>query len=499
MAYTKTPEQSTYQTVPIIFDGATTYRSGDLSIQRDINIVNFYYDRISQENKQREVALKKRPGCRATAYNLTKSLAADQLRGYFYDPSSNRMYWAVNNKVYSVAPDSGTSIRTVCTLVTSTGYVGFCEFLQTSTQKRFVLISDGTDLWVDDWAITTCTDVSDADMPTPHVPQPKALNGYVVLADASTGDLYNSENDDPTTWTAGDYITAEMSGDYITMIAQNRNYIVAFGTSSLEMFWDAGNASGSPFSRNDTGYRDVGYVTALTQIGNILYFVGQDKNRNIAVYRLDGFDLKVISNSVVERSLQNITSADNVDSQLYLNRDGYCMSVDGHTFYILVTPQTTWAFDVIENIWYEWKGSDGTGLKIEATWGMTAGAQYAAVGGQTYISLFAPNLYQDFGSNYTCSYTTERFNGGSYNNKTCGRITLLVDQYQTTGTSNITLAWSDDDWASTTDSRSINLFSDPPRDWSFGQFRTRSFRVSYADNYPLRIKGMELEINIGTN
>lgn len=499
MSFTKTPEQSTYQTVPLAFDGSTFYRSGDASIQRDCNIVNLYYDRVSQENKTRDVVLKKRPGMRATAYDMTKSSSSDVLRGYYYDSPSNRIYWAVNNKVYSVTPDSGTSVRTVATLSTSSGYVGFCEFLKISTSTRYVLFSDGTDLWVDNYGASSCNKVTDADMPTPHIPKPVALDGYVFLAKTSTGDIYNSNNDDPTAWTAGDFISSEMSGDYVTFLAQNRNYIVAFGTNSMEMFWDAANSSGSPMRRNESGYRDVGYVTGLKQIGNILYFVGQDKEKNIAVYKLDGFNLDKISNSIVERSLQNITSTDNVKSQSNLNTNGYSISVDGHTFYCLVTQQATWLYDLEEHFWYEWRGSDGTYLKLEAAWSMINGAQYVAIGGQTYISLMAPNLYQDFDSNFACIYTTERFNAQSYNKKICNRLTIISDAYQTSGTSNITVTWSDDDWASTTGTRSVNLFATAPRDHQFGQFITRSWRFSYSDNYPLRLRGVEQEINIGAH
>lgn len=237
----------------------------------------------------------------------------------------------------------------------------------------------------------------------------------------------------------------------------------------------------------------------MKQIGNILYFIGQDKDKNIAVYMLDGFTLVPISDSVVERSLQNITSTDNVKSQTYLNRDGYSISVDGHTFYVVVTPQTTWLYDIKDMFWYEWRGSDGTNLQIEAAWGMYNGAQYVAIGGQTYISLLAPNLYQDYGSNFSCVYTTERFSAQSYNQKICNRITIVGDQHLATGTSNITLTWSDNDWTSTTGTRSINMFTEVPKDYTFGQFRTRSFRLTYADNYPLRLRGMELELNIGAN
>lgn len=499
MAFTKTPEESTYRTVPLVFDGFSTYRSGDLAIQRDCNIVNLFYDRISQENKNSEVFLRKRYGLRATAYNLTKSSASDTLRGYWYDTGSNRLYWAVNNKVYSVNPDSGSSIRTVATLVTSSGYVGFCEFLQTSTQKRFVLFSDGTDLWVDDFVAGTCTDVADADMPTPHVPQPVVLDGYVVLADLNTSDLYNSANDDPTVWEAGDYITAEASGDYVVMLAQCRNYITAFGTNSLEIFWNSANVSGSPFSRNESGYRNVGYVTGLCQVGNVLYFVGQNKDDGISVYKLDGFELNRISTSIVDQSLQPITSTDNVKGQTNLNRRGYSIAMAGHTFYVVSTPQATWAYDLEEKIWYEWRNTSNTALDIQASWNMMNGAAYVAIGSQTFISMFAPTVYQDFDTNFPCSYTTERFTGGSMNNKTMGRLVIVGDNYQVSSSSTLTLTWSDDDWTSTSGTRTINIFSKRPTTHQLGQFITRSFRLSYSDNYPVRLRGLELEINIGTN
>jgi hypothetical protein len=500
VAYTKTPENQTYRTFPYRFDGFPTYRSGDLAIQRDCNIVNMFYDRVSQENKTREVYLKKRYGLRTTAYSLSKATpATDNLRGHYYDVSSNTFYWATNNKVYSVAPDVGTTIRTVCTLATSEGLVGFCEFLKASTSKRLVLISDGTDLWVDDHVATTCTAVSDPDLPSPHVPQPRAINGYAVLAGANSGDLYNSVNDDPTSWEPGDYITTEMSGDYITMLAHCRNYIVAFGTNSLEMFWDSAQVSGSPFSRNESGFRNVGYVSGLCMISNVAYFLGQNVNGGLEVFKLDGFDLKSISTPIVNQSIQPTTSTDNVKGQINAGRTGYSVTMAGHTFYVLASAEATWAFDIDENIWYEWRDTTGAPLAVQGTWCMYNGAQYVAIDGQEYMSMFAPTVYQDFGANFSCIYTTERFAAESMHKKTMSRLILVADTYQTTGTSNVVITWSDDDWASTSGTRDINVFSPRPVAHQFGQFITRSFRMSYTDAYPLRMRGLEFEINIGVN
>lgn len=499
MAYTNAPQNQTYKTETIKFDDTTTYRSGNLATVRDSSIVNLFYDRVSQENKSREVFLKKRPGLKATTYNLTKTLSTDDLRGYYYDVPSNRFYWAVNNKVYSVTPDVGASIRTVQTLVTSSGYVGFCEFLQASTGKRFVIFSDGTDLWVDDYAITTCTEVVAADMPTPHVPQPVQLDGYVFLADANTNDIYNSNNDDPTLWTAGDYISAEHSGDYVIKLATARNYVVAFGNKSMEMFWNAAEISGSPMKRNDSGFKAIGYVTGLINVQDVLYFVGQEANKAVGVYKLDGFKLDRISDEVVDRSLQVITDTVNDKAEVNLERDGYCISVDGHTFYCLVTPQTTWMYDVDEKFWYEWKNTSDTGLDIQAAWGMYDGGQYVAIGDETYISMLTPALYRDFGANYTCTYITTNQHFGTLNYKYCSRAHLNCDRQVATGTSSLILSWSDDDWANTTGTSTINVFSESPYIYRQGRFRRRSYKLTYADNYPLRMKQLDLDLNVGSH
>ncbi|MFK5282801.1 hypothetical protein ACI3PL_24865, partial [Lacticaseibacillus paracasei] len=86
-------------------------------------------------------------------------------------------------------------------------------------------------------------------------------------------------NDDPTLWTAGDFITCEMSGDFITHVAINRNYIACFGQNSIEMFYDAANTTGTPLKRVDAGYKSMGFVTGMCQIGDVLHFVGQDRNK----------------------------------------------------------------------------------------------------------------------------------------------------------------------------------------------------------------------------
>ena len=496
MAFTNTPSNETYRTVPLKIDGTTSYRSGNLATRRDLRISNLYYDRISQENKEREVRLVKRDGLGATTYSLSKSTASDALRGSFNDVETNTFYWAVNNKVYSVSPDVGTTIRTVATLAGSSGYVGFTTFLK-ADGTRYVVFSDGDDLWIDDYVAVSCNTVTDVNLPSPHKPHPIYLNGYLFLIKDESGEIYNSENDDPTVWPSDEFIVAEINSDWGERLFKIKNYIICLGKGSIEYFWDAANDTGSPLSRNDSPTRNLGYVTAGAQAGDLIFFVGQDEKQNLGVYVLEGFKANKISNSIVDRTLQVFSTTQNTKGSVPLHKDGHILSTNGHTFYVLVTAQTTWVFDIDEKMWYEWAGSDGTGLQIEAVWGMFNGATYAAIKNQTTISIFSPSLYQDFGSNFTCRYVTENVNVGSMNWKVGTRLLLEGSQQINTGISNVGVSWSDNDWADTGSTvRSINIFSISPFISNLGRFRRRSFKLEYTDNYPWFILNMMLTINI---
>lgn len=496
MAFSNAPQFSTYQQKAVEFDGNTLFRSGDLTVQRDLQIVNMFYDRISQENKTREVRLRKRPGLTDSIYSLNKVASTDPVRGSYYDVDQNAFYWCVKDKVYVVKPDAGTSIRTVTTLTTTTGYVGFCSFLK-SDDTRYVIISDGIELWVDNYASTTCTEVTDVDLPTPHQPYPIYLNGYVFLIEANSGNIWNSDNDDPFSWTAGNFIQAEISSDWAIRPIKAKNYLVIMGYNSIEYFWDAGNSPGSPLSRNDSPVRSVGYVTGLCTIGDTTYFVGQDEKQNLQVFALNSFKVEPISNPVINRTIQSFSSTSNTKGQVTTGVDGFSISVDGHNFYVLVTPQTTWVYNIADKFWYEWKGSDGNGLKVEAVWGMYNGSTYLAIKDRGSISILSPSLYQDFGSNFTCRYVTEPVDFETYNWKTAHRLMLVGSQHDNTGTSNVSVSWSDDDWKTTKGPRNINIFSASPFITNLGKFRKRSWRFEYADNYPLWLTRALFNINIG--
>jgi Phage stabilisation protein len=497
MARTNAPQVSTYKSATIKFDGLPAYRNGNPDVERDCQIVNMYYERVSQENKERMVVLKKRPGLALTNIPLNKSVNTDKIRGYFYESANNTFYWAVNNKVYACPPSSVVP-RTVVTLSTSSGQVGFCSFLK-SDNTAYVVISDGTDMWIDNFVALSCTQVVDADLPSPHEPCPIYLDGYIFVIKKDTGDIYNSDVDDPFAWTAGSFLSTEMSADFTLCLGKTKNYIVCFGKNSIEYFYNAAVETGSPLARYDSPFRNIGYVTGLNQIGDTLYFIGQDAALNISVYMLNSFKIERISTSVVDRTLQTLSAGADTMSPLLLNYNGYTVSIDGHSFYCIPYQRTTWVYDIDEKLWYEWRRADNIyGLEIEAIWTAYNGAVYAVTDNQSFISIFSVNTYQEYGTNFVCQYTTENFNAGTFNWKVLSRLSIESSTHSNTGTSPATISWSDDDWAPGSEStgRDINVFSSSPFISNCGRFRSRSFRIRYSDNYPFFMYSLELDLNV---
>ena len=498
MPFSNSPSYSTYKTVQLNFEGTSLFRSGDITTPRDTQLVNFYYERISQENEKKTISLKKRPGVGATTWSLTKVANSDVLRGSTYDTVRNAMYWAVGNKVYSLLPDVSNVPTLVTTLSTSSGYVGFCGYIK-STGTRYICFSDGTDLWIHDYVGATCTKVVDADMPTPHQPYPISVDGYILLVKLNTNDMYNSDPDNPFSWTAGNYISAEINSDYSIRPIKVKNYVLLLGVNSVEYFYDAANASGSPFSRNDSPYRSLGYVTGYAQAGDTSFFVGQEGQGNLSVYQVNGFKIERISTNIVDQTIQTNVATQNAKSPIITNKDANIISVAGHTFYVLTASQTTWMYDLEEKFWYELRNSSGTGMQIEASWNMQNGSQYLAIANQPTISVMAPALYQDFGVNFTCRYTTDNYTADTMNWKFCSRLIIVADQTQSTGASYINVSWSDDDFADPGTPVQLNLFTTTPDIRQLGRFRQRTWRFEYTDNYPLRMQAIYMDLNVGNS
>lgn len=502
MAYSNNPQISTYKTIDLEFTATPWNRTGFPIIRRDPEIVNMYFDRNSNENQTRDFTLVKRPGLDNTS--ITTNVVS-KINGFFQDDSSNYIYWSTNNKVYSHNMTTGVTTD-ICTMTgTLTNYVnsvGFCSFL-TSTGTRYICFNNGSQLWYHVVGSGTSTQVTDADYPGNTYPTIVFLDGYLFVIKRDTGDIYNSDLDSPANWTAGNYITAEINPDLAIALAKVKNYLVCFGRDGIEFFYDAAQPSGSPLGRNESFYKAVTLTSNVCNIGDILFFSGKLQNQGQRIYMLNGNELSAISVSWVDRLLQN-NAYSSVLTTGVSEQNGFGISLNGNHFYMFnIAPlEILIVYDLQNKMWYKWDLASGSNRnQISAVWSANSYVQdypLIGIGTRSTLCSLPNNVYQDFGVNFTCSYTTGDVTADTFNWKMCHRVGLHCDYPTTAATSVVQISWSDDDGNNFTTPRDLTVTTNNPYITQCGRFRTRNWRITYSDNYPFRMWGLSMDLNVGS-
>ena len=485
MAFTKTPASQTYDTKRMSLLFNPLQRSGSL-LNKDAKLVNVMVELFqSPDQEYNKAFVKSRPGLSAV-YTTT----AGRARGIYYWVVSDTGY-AISvsgNKVYS----NGTLLQT---LTTSTGDVGFTEFVDSTGAVKLVML-DGTKGYVFTSPTVAGTEITDTDFPTPHVPMPVFLDGYLFVAKANTQDIYNSDLDAPAVWTAGNFISAEMFPDTIVALAKNNNYINAIGKSSVEYLYDVANASGSPLGRHDSAIQQYGTVapSSVVQTEKEVILIGETGNGGHTVWTIDGFKSKEIG-------VPSIRSVFRAEGNALSEARAHCIRVSGQKLYIINLTSITLVYSFDSQMWSFWtSGADGSGTFIgrHATDG-PGGTPYCLDFLTGHVYIISEDVFTDNGTAFLCQVITPKFDFDSLNRKTMSRFALVGDIPTTSGTGNdVSVEWTDDDYNTWSTARTLSFDNDFPFLTRLGIFRRRAFRISYTQPYRLRLEGFEVDINKGS-
>lgn len=480
MAYSKNPVVQTYDTKRVNFIANPQQRNG--TADKDFRLVNMMVEVInSPVGDQKKYYVKSRAGV-SKAY----STATGAGRGLYYWVVSGTGYAmaAVGNKIYS----NGTA---VLTLTTSTGKVGFTEFVNSSGTVSLIVV-DGTKGYVFSTP-STYTEITDADFPTPHLPTPVFLDGYLFLAKSGTQDIYNSNLDAPLAWTAGDFISAEMYPDKIVALSKNNNYLYAIGSNSVEYFYDAANATGSPLARHTSAVQQFGTVSlaSVVQTEKEVIMVGETYDGGHTVWTIDGFKEKEIGIPAVKSML--LAEGSNLP-----NIFCFALRVSGQKLYVICLTNKTLVYSFNTEMWSEWRTGTGAFLGNCATDGPTGSAYVLnATTGDLYT--MNENIFLDDTTAINCQITTSRLDFDNINRKFMSRLSLIGDVPDDTLTDlAVTIQWSDDDYKTWSSSRTLTFTGDLPAIHQLGQFRRRAFRITYALPHLFRLEAMEVDINKGS-
>lgn len=230
------------------------------------------------------------------------------------------------------------------------------------SETEIVLVSGGNAYYV------TTTDVApmtDPDIPDPVIDTLYAAGRFLYLS--NSGLWYWSDVGDARTVDPLSFATAEYAPDNLVgAITLQDNFALA-GTDSFE-FWYGTGDDDSPFTRSNGRVYDKGLaaIETLKSADNSAYFLGSDR----IVYRMDAEPMRV-SNFDVEDKIRRVKDEDLPSSW------AFSIVFGGHTFYVLSLPgQGTWAFDISQNKWSEWKTWGQPNFRVRCAVDFFMGDQY---------------------------------------------------------------------------------------------------------------------------
>jgi hypothetical protein len=490
MPYSKAPTVDTYSADRVLLFREMAIRDGSTA-GKDEDYLNVTIESVKKTDvgDKRKFILK-----RSGTAQILASVASTPIRGMFFWPDQSKLLYCVGRNVYVVNVNTLSSTTLVNVFASSSGVVGFCEFLYANGDVK-ICATDGTAVngLVTIDAANTVVACADADLPT-HIPSPVFLDGYLFLARSNTAEVWNSLVDNPLSWNPTTFITTEMEADKVTQIIKLNNYLLAFGKETIEYFWDAANAApDSPLQRNDTPIKLTSYIGGAAVYGNKVFFLGSDAGGQPDVFMLKDFKCESIGTPSISRYLSSATDGT-------VNWAGNIISAQGHTYYIVTAGASkTFIYDVDTNLWMRWAYQGQSTFDLAqaclVTTSTNATTYFALAANSSAIYYFDKDLYQDSGTNFTCTVVTENNDFDTMNRKNMSRLTIVGDR--TPIDANMLLSWSDDDYQTFSTARSINLNQDLASTYQLGSFRQRVFKLQFTANTLMRIQDLEVNINKG--
>lgn len=484
MAYSKSPTISTYETKRLNLVINPLQRSGT-QLNKDARLINSMVEVLETPDQvNQRVFVKSRPGL-AAAYTTT----AGEARGLYY--------WVISGVGYVISV-SGANVYSngsfVFSLTTSTGPVGFTEHVNDVGVDKLILV-DGINGYIFTNP-TTYTTLSGAtpNFPTPHIPTPVVIDAYLFLAKPSNQLIFNSDINHPETWTAGNYISAEMYPDQIVALSKNNNYLYAVGSQSIEYFYDAGSVT-SPLARHDSAVQQFGAAApyTLVQTEKEVILLGVTRNGGHTVWTIDGFKENEIGTPAIRSVLR-------AEGSNLAKAVAYCVRSGGQKLYVVTLTNQSIVYSFDTKMWSYWYSGATSTSAFVGKFGEDGpnGTPYImhATSGDVYT--MSEDVHLDNTTPFRCSVITPKYDFDTFNTKFMSRFTLIGDMPTTSGTGNVfQISWSDDDYNTWTPTQNLTFDYDFPSIAQLGRFRRRAFRIDYSQPYMMRLEAFEVDLNKG--
>ena len=311
---------------------------GSAYVARSINaadnrMINLFPEIIPEGGKE-PAFLNRAPGLK-----FEVAVGAGPIRGMWQ--FNNALYVVSRDQLYKV--DSGYNVTLLGAVANTSGPVSMAD----NGNQLFIACNGPS--YIYNSTTNILARITDSDFP--GAVTVSYLDGYFVFNEPNSQKIWVTSLLDGSSIDPLDFASAEGSPDGVVGIIADHREIWVFGTNSVEVWYDSGNAD-FPLSRIQGAFNELGCAApySIAKMDNGLFWLGKDARGQGIVYRANGYTGQRISTHAVEWQIQQYA---NMSDAI-----GYTYQQDGHSFYVLIFPQanTTWVYDVATQAWHERAG-----------------------------------------------------------------------------------------------------------------------------------------------
>lgn len=475
------------------------YSSRDGSIVKDARLVNAY----AEKQPNGKYTVRKRP-CVAGIF----SMPTGQAQGFFFG----------NGWLYIVIL-TGPGVNTLfaINLVSTTVYnLGAID--ATGSQYKFENIAEGpafATVFIGNgkkqYALgggsipPTVLLITDVNFPTNFVAGTATLDGTTYVMDIK-GQIFGSNINDPTTWSALNVIQANSDPDPPVGLAKYLTYVIAFKQWTTNIFYDAANQPpGSPLAPVTGALIPYGCLanTTIQELDGQLFWVTSGKNVTPQIGSINNLQFSIISTPQVDRLLLSGGSANEFYS--------WTLKTGGHKFYGLTNyiQNYTMVYDLDQQLWQIW--TDATGTLVFPTVLTTSQTLTAYQQAQLGLGLFNGIIYSiqpdyllavdtiDAAGHTTAPIVdiyTPSFDGNTRRRKVMHEMFFTGDK---SAGSILQARFNDSDYQSDkwSNFRLVDMSAIRPTLDNNGTFSRRAYNFRHQCPTPFRIDSVDLQLELG--
>lgn len=456
------------------------------SVNTDARLVNCYIE-VDQEDR---LFIYKRPGLES--YGIPAD--GQTGRGAFF--WNRRVYSIFGNKLYrdGVEVASGLDTSDRGSYADSTSGNGTYVMSEILGAVPKMVISNGTKTYAYDDVGGLTADLHTIDIDFPeftvkglaylqgpmYVMQPQAVIwGSVVNSVSVAGD-----------WDPLNFISSQIEPDPGVALNKQLVYVVAFNSWSTEIFFDAGNPTGSPLAPVMGSKSSYGCANSdsVQRIDDRLIWLCVNQTASLQVALMDQLSVNIVSTAAIDRLLEAVDYSWVYSWQIKLN---------GHSFYVITFKNSnlTLAYDIIQQQWSQWTDANGNYMPIVSATYNASGQRILQHESNGRLYSMSSSVYKDLNDPIPVDIYTPIFDAGSKRRKTLNTLYFVADQIEG---STLEVRCSDDDYRSWSQPRQVDLGAETPHLINCGTFRKRAYNLRHRRDTFFRIEALEAQYDVGT-